>query len=502
MNRRPLMLGIGGLLLVWAGSVLVFTLWLRANGQLPPLTQLTFGEFWMNALKWPTMVLLALLGVGCAHSYDAQRTQRRELALAEAEQTRLQQEGDAAKNAEALRHRFAAQVVGVQWLNPLDWKDYPTEWNALWTLGLAKPNADDELVSKKPEKYGKVGPIGPIAYNSRGKQPFDGYYESYIGSVFEKLWERYFMDEHYFYSVAKKRNPKREVAGIQVEMTLPPGLDAEDSASFARKRITSYYGINKAKYSSTGEPPHLNVHQGGAAAGFASVEAALDYLEAYPDRTVWVLAFDAPSFPKDSQLNETGALLVLAHPDYVTGREPLAWIQRASRAPVVKGAVVPAWHAALADAADRGRLKPADIGYLIHDAGQGDAAASKRLGDLARSATESLPNFDFAQQNFNSAAMLGDLRAGTAATNLVLAIAYAHHKNTPVIVAGTRETAAGERNPEDRAVTAILVRPPANPTPFDPNKNWFRARGEGNAYLPWWSRRHDAEPNRMQGWSD
>jgi hypothetical protein len=310
------------------------------------------------------------------------------------------------------------------------------------------------------------------------------------------------MDEHYFYSVAKKRSPKREVAGIHVEMTLPPGLDAAESVTFARREIISSYGINDAEFSTTGEPPHLNVHQGGAAAGFTSVEAALDYLEAHPDKTVWVLAFDAPSFPKDSQLNETGALLVLAHPDYVTGREPLAWIHRASRVPVVKGAVVPAWHAALADAADRGQFKPSDIGYLIHDAGQGDAAASKRLGDLARGTTETLPSLDFAQQNFNTSALLGDLRAGTAATNLVLAIAYAHHKNVPVIVAGTRETAASETSPADRAVTAVLVRPPANPTPFDPNKNWFRARGEGNAYLPWWSRRHDAEPNRMQGWSD
>jgi hypothetical protein len=279
-------------------------------------------------------------------------------------------------------------------------------------------------------------------------------------------------------------------------------LDAAESVTFARREVISSYGINDPEFSTTGEAPHINVQQGGPAAGFASVEGALDYLVDHPDKTVWVLAFDAPSFPKGSQLNETGALLVLAHPDYATGREPLAWIHRASRVPVVKGAVVPAWHGALADAANRGQLKPENIGYLIHDAGQGDAEASKRLGDLARGTTEGLPNFDFAQQSFNSPALLGDLRAGTAATNLVLAIAYAHHKNVPVIVAGTRETAAGETTPDDRAVTAVLVRPPANPTPFDPNKNWFRARGEGNAYLPWWSRRHDAEPNRMQGWSD
>jgi len=31
---------------------------------------------------------------------------------------------------------FMAQVVGVQWLNPLQRRDYPTEWQLLWTLGL------------------------------------------------------------------------------------------------------------------------------------------------------------------------------------------------------------------------------------------------------------------------------------------------------------------------------------------------------------------------------
>ena len=39
---------------------------------------------------------------------------------------------------------FRAQVVGLQWLNPLQRLDYPTEWQLLWTLGLAKPNKNDE----------------------------------------------------------------------------------------------------------------------------------------------------------------------------------------------------------------------------------------------------------------------------------------------------------------------------------------------------------------------
>ncbi|MDS0796468.1 virulence factor, partial [Burkholderia pseudomultivorans] len=34
---------------------------------------------------------------------------------------------------------FAAQVVGLEWLNPLQRRDYPTEWQLLWTMGLVKP---------------------------------------------------------------------------------------------------------------------------------------------------------------------------------------------------------------------------------------------------------------------------------------------------------------------------------------------------------------------------
>jgi len=511
MNRRSLFIGTAAATALWVLLAVGCALWLRAQGQLPPPPQLSFGELWMHGLKGLTIVFLGLLGVGCAYSYDAQRTQRREVAQAAIEQARQQQAAEAARNSSDAHHRFAAQVVGLQWLNPLAWKDYPTEWNALWTLGLAKPNADDAQVKAKPEKYSKVRSVAGIAFNIGGGESDDGYYEKYVRSIFEYVRERYFTNKHYFYSVANGRKPWREVAGIHVEMSLPLGLDPTESVAYAQKEIISSFAIGRIDYdtgkldtelTTSTEPPHINLHQGGAAAGFASVEAALDYLEAHPDKTAWVLAYDAPSFPKAEQINETGALLVLAHPDFATGREPLAWIHRASRMPIAKGAVVPAWRSAFAEAAKRGQFKADDIGYLIHDAGQGDADASRRLGDLARGTTEALPSLDFARQSFNTSALLGDLRTGTSATNLILAIAYAHHQNVPVIVAGTRETATGETNPDERSVTAVLVRPPTRPTPFDPNKPWFRARGGGNAYLPWWSRRHDANPNSYQGWSD
>jgi len=460
-----------------------------------PTPSFNFGDPSMNWIKWSALVLLAALAAGTAWAFDAQLERQQQTRATEAERARRQ-------HTETERHHFAAQVVGLQWLNPLQRRDYPTEWQALWTLGLVKPNADDWQVKNDPEFFGSVRPVAGIAFNLFGKQTFEGYFQRYAIDLFAKLWERYFMTSQYFYSVAKGRKPSRDVAGIRVELTLPQGLATDESAIYLRNEIISAFGTNDPKYSPSGTPPDVHVHQGGPATGFATLDAALDYLEAHPDRTVWVIAFDAPSFPKDEQLNETGALLVLAHPDYPTGREPLAWIHRASRVPVGDAGAAAAWREAFADVAKRGELEPAALGYVIHDAGQGSAEASRRIGPLAQAMTETLPAKPFLEHSFDTAALLGELRAGTAATNLVLAIAYAHHRNVPVVVAATGETFAGEARADGPAVTAVLVRPPAHPTPFDPAKPWFRARGEGNAYLPWWSRRHNAEPQRMQGWSD
>ncbi|MFT3847096.1 MAG: hypothetical protein QM739_00005, partial [Propionivibrio sp.] len=321
-------------------------------------------------------------------------------------------------------------------------------------------------------------------------------------NLLSKLWEPYFADRNYFYSVAKGRSPRREVGGLRVELVLPPALSPAESAAFVREQMDTYFGLTEPEFSSTLQLPSVRVHAGGPAAGPAALAAALDYLEENPGRTVWVMAFDAPAFPKHAQLNETGVLLVLAHADYATGREPLAFVQRVSRVPVAPGGdraavrIAAAWQGVFADAAARGNLAADQIGYVIHDAGQGSDAASERVAGLAQAMTASLPKLDFLKQGFNTGSVLGELNAGSVPTSLVLAVAYAHHRNTPVLVAATRET-------DDAAPAAvgILVRPPAHPTPFDPSRNWFRARGEGTAYLPWWSRRFDAPVNRMQGWS-
>ncbi|ORT80890.1 hypothetical protein B7G54_33240, partial [Burkholderia puraquae] len=70
-------------------------------------------------------------------------------------------------------------------------------------------------------------------------------------------------------------------------------------------------------------------------------------------------------------------------------------------------------------------------------------------------------------------------------------IGRANHLGEKVLVAGTTDA----QHP-----TAVVVVPPSKVTAIDPDKDWFRARGENNAYLPWWGRRHDTNYG-MQGYS-
>ncbi|WP_300753674.1 hypothetical protein [Janthinobacterium sp.] len=246
--------------------------------------------------------------------------------------------------------------------------------------------------------------------------------------------------------------------------------------------------------------PDVRVTMGGANAGFTSLSAGLAYLQAHPDKTVWVMNWDAPSYPpKDEQINENMVLLVLAGPDYKTERAPLAWLGfPASRTvadfTATKGSsprIVQAWNAAIDDAARNAQCSDSSIGYVIHDAGNTHPASSDRIGPLAQSLTTQLPDFDFNKQTFNMPTLLGETGAGTALTNVALAIAYANHVGGAVLVAGASEA---------QQVTALVVAPPAVVRPIDHDKAWFRARGGNTVFLPWWGLRYDARPG-SQGYS-
>ncbi len=396
---------------------------------------------------------------------------------------------------------FAAQVVGVEWLNPLQRRDYPTEWQLLWTLGLVSPNKNDDMVRVNPVKYRSVQPVAIVADGIYGKETFNGFHHKYVRELLQVFGERYVMNEKYFYTVAPKwQRNWRELAGIHVEYALPAGrVDAVEAGTFLQEQMIGKFNIGNSYFPdlwSKDTPPNVNVTLGGANAGFVSLNAALDYLESHPKESVWVMNWDAPSFPPDDeQMNENMTLLILAGPQMKTERDPLAWISRVASANVSDfppkvgtSRKVQAWKAAIDAAAHNANIKSSDISYVIHDAGQGSDAASERIGALAQTLTETLPDFDFQKQTFNTPGLLGEMGAGTALTDIALAIGRANHLGGHVLVAGTTDPTQ---------LSAVIVTPPAQLIPIDTERNWFRARGEGDAYLPWWGRRRDVAYTRQ-----
>ncbi|NHZ32108.1 virulence factor [Massilia rubra] len=401
---------------------------------------------------------------------------------------------------------FIVQVVGLQWLNPLQRRDYPTEWQLLWTLGLVKPNKDDDMVRTNPKKYTMLGAIAEIAYGNEGRETFKGFHEKYFDKLTTIFHDIYFSNSKYFYNAHSLTDKKtwRELAGIRVEYALPVDrLDPVTAAEMTRDNLIQTFSIGNVYAPTTwsrNTPPDVHVTMGGPNAGFTSLSAGLDYLQAHPNETVWVMNWDAPNFPpKDEQINENMVLLVLAGPNYNTERAALAWLSYPSTKKVADfdaqqgkpSRAVQAWQATLSAAALNAGKTTADIGFVIHDANNTHAASSDRLANLAHTFTTELAEFDFAKQTFNTPALLGEMGAGTALTNVALGIAVANHMGKHVLVAGT--TDADE-------TTAVLVTPPATVRPLNPDAPWFRARGENNAYLPWWGLRHDATPG-SQGYS-
>ncbi|MBB5610322.1 MULTISPECIES: hypothetical protein [unclassified Janthinobacterium] len=300
------------------------------------------------------------------------------------------------------------------------------------------------------------------------------------------------------------KSTRRELAGIHVEYTLPAGrLDPAEAGTYLSEKIRRAFSIGNPNFPNswtTPTPPDVRVTMGSANAGFTSLAAGLAYLQAHPDKTVWVMNWDAPSYPpKDEQINENMVLLVLAGPDYKTERAPLAWLgfpvtRAVNDFKAAKGLpprIVQAWNAAIDDAARNAQRSDSAIAYVIHDAGTVYPASSERIGPLAQSLTEQLPEFDFNKQTFNLPALLGETGAGTALTNVALAIGYANHVGGAVLVAGTSEA---------QQVTALVVAPPAVVRPIDHDKAWFRARGGNTVFLPWWGLRYDARPG-SQGYS-
>lgn len=471
------------LLTVGAVSITLPTLTERGGGQLSD------GEVMIRVLAIPALAALSTLT----------------LLTACATPPMVRMAPSPSSEAPAPAAPFTVQVVGLQWLNPLQRRDYSTEWQLLWTLGLARPNKDDDMVKAEPEIFAKLRVVGSIAAGNNGEETFQGYHQKYLERILSYQRDIYFTNPKYFYNAhSKDKKSWRELAGIRVEYALPKGkLDPQEAGNTVRKEIKSYFDIGNPSFPNAwmrDTPPDVRVTMGGSNAGFTSLSAALDYLRAHPSESVWVMSWDAPSRPKDKQLNENMVLLVLAGPNLETERAALAWIGYPAAKPAADfeakegslSSVAQAWQVTLSEASRNGHRQNSDIGYVIHDANNRHVDSPQRLGNLAQSLAAAVPNLDFVSQTFNTSALLGEMGAGSALTNVALAIAYANHFGKNVLVAGT----ADAEHP-----AAVLVTPPETVRPINHDLQWFRARGENRAYLMWWGIRHD-ETVRMQGFSD
>ncbi|WP_254601510.1 virulence factor [Burkholderia lata] len=398
---------------------------------------------------------------------------------------------------------FVAQVVGLIWLNPLQRMDYPTEWQLLWTQGLAAPNKNDDMVRTDPKSFTTLQSVAGIAYGNRGTETFKGFYHKYMEKFPGLMSSRYAMNAKYFYTVKPdNKNDWRELSGIRIEAAVPERLDSAIAREYLTESLRETFFIGNPHFPtmwSHSALPDVQITQGGSNAGFTSLNNALDYLQANPDKSVWVVNWDAPNFPPtDAQINENLVVLFLAGPTFNTEREPLAWIGKAATGntldfPKKVGTIrtVQAWKATIDQAARNAGIAAPDLDYIVHDAGKGSDASSARLAALAQTLTEVLPEYDHRKQTFNTAALLGDMGTGSALTDVALAIGRINHFGGNALVAGTTD-------PEHPV--AVVVRPPSKLTQIDPDKDWFRARGGNNAYLPWWGRRHDTDYG-MQGYS-
>ncbi|RQZ48743.1 virulence factor, partial [Burkholderia sp. Bp9099] len=139
---------------------------------------------------------------------------------------------------------FTAQVVGLMWLNPLQRMDYPTEWQLLWAQGLTKPNKNDDMVRTKPEKFSSLRSIGALVYGNEGEETFKGFYAKYIDKFILLLRSRYFSNSGYFYTVKPENQGHwRELAGIRVEVAVPPRLDPAFAKSRMVDRMMNFFEI-------------------------------------------------------------------------------------------------------------------------------------------------------------------------------------------------------------------------------------------------------------------
>ncbi|WP_316857586.1 hypothetical protein [Ralstonia flatus] len=117
----------------------------------------------------------------------------------------------------------AAYVMGVVWRSPLMWIDYPTQWNLLWTQGMAdrNPSDTDSPDLKLGDATGKL--VSPVRVVWPDDNPNPVYWHPLRTLIRDPLYSmgyHYAVDKDYFYSVSNGTN-RPDFGDIRVFAGMP-----------------------------------------------------------------------------------------------------------------------------------------------------------------------------------------------------------------------------------------------------------------------------------------
>jgi hypothetical protein len=422
-----------------------------------------------------TAVLATMLyAIGSARAEAARKVHEARAEIAQ----RAEDKRSRTAAEQTARAGFAVQLVAAQLISPITQRAYQLELNLR------------ELLNAGPYAQAPKVVWAPVDNTAR-----DVPVAMYAGALWDEGFRR--LQWHYVFRGRETASGESlllwkdaDLSGQPIFFATTPKIPLAEARELAvvNPELTMYLTPQRVK-----QRPQAHVDLGGPAVGFDSLERALDYLQANPDRVVWLGAVDCPEHPKFKTTNEAAILLMLAHPSRDTGRKPLAWIHRPVRAslragetagetPVGKSERVTRWKALVERATGLAQTQPKAIGTLLHDAGDGTDESSARLGTLAQTMTELAPDFEFLPQSINLPRRLGDLGATTVAYNVLLGSYAAYARNRNVLVAGTS-------NPNEAAV--IVIRPPANHAPPPADKSFPYASGAHQFNRLWWGERLD-----------
>lgn len=226
--------------------------------------------------------------------------------------------------------------------------------------------------------------------------------------------------------------------------------------------------------------------------GWRAAEAGWRLISSPDSKVIWQTSVDIPDYPKGGEPNEAAIVLMVGHANVDTGRKPLAYFSAIHTVPMNKehkrkeGETLrqSAMRAAIEKACAEADIDPRSIRSLASDCGKGSPEAAKGLADLGAVAHDLMPDIDVLKDRIDMAALLGELGAHNVTYTLLMAAYAAHQRNHPVLYVSTRDPEAGR---------AMIVFPPLNHTPPDPNRKFREHNARGQWYAPWWGQRLDGK---------